>query len=391
MYILASLLIPSLASALAIGSRQDSCLRAAYILDNNPAGSNILSLQIGQDGTLSHPVLTSTGGFGAWGEGGTPPTPDGADTLISQDSVLVVDDYLFTVNAGSNTLSMFFIDGNDPSHPHLLNTAPTLGEFPMSVAYSSIHKTACVLNGGAIAGVTCFSTDHAKGLTPVGGLRPIALGQTTPPVGPPNTASDILFNPSESAVFVTIKGSPTVPGFIYVYPVTPSGLISTTPIVSSPSALRIDFALVFLGTDSRAAIADPAFGGAILSIAHDYTVTVLKQITVPGQSAICWVEYDARFNTIFFLDAGTANITLVDATTYDVTGAIVQANFATAKGSFDSKPNQNFLYVLRGGDYVSVLDNTGLSHGKIPTEIQTFDLTSVAPRQVWQGLAVYPL
>jgi hypothetical protein len=74
---------------------------------------------------------------------------------------------------------MFFIDKDDPYHPRLLNTAPTLGEFPSAVAYSSRLKTACVINGGAVGGVSCFSTDHAEGLTPVGGLRPIALGQVS--------------------------------------------------------------------------------------------------------------------------------------------------------------------------------------------------------------------
>jgi hypothetical protein len=49
--------------------------------------------------------------------------------------------YLFTVNAGSNTISFFSIDKNDPSHPKLINTAPTLGEFPSSVAYSSKLNT----------------------------------------------------------------------------------------------------------------------------------------------------------------------------------------------------------------------------------------------------------
>jgi hypothetical protein len=54
--------------------------------------------------------------------------------------------YLFTVNAGSNTLSMFFIDKADPSAPKLLNTAPTLGEFPSSVAYSPKLKTGTFLS-----------------------------------------------------------------------------------------------------------------------------------------------------------------------------------------------------------------------------------------------------
>ena len=46
--------------------------------------------------------------------------------------------YLFTVNPGSNTVSMFSIKPSDPLHPVLVgNPADTLGDFPMSVAYSS--------------------------------------------------------------------------------------------------------------------------------------------------------------------------------------------------------------------------------------------------------------
>jgi hypothetical protein len=46
--------------------------------------------------------------------------------------------YLFAVNPGSNTVSMFSIKPSDPLHPVLVgNPADTLGDFPMSVAYSS--------------------------------------------------------------------------------------------------------------------------------------------------------------------------------------------------------------------------------------------------------------
>lgn len=50
--------------------------------------------------------------------------------------------YLFTVNPGINTLSMFLIDPIDPWHPKLVGTpATTLGEIPVSVAYSPLLKT----------------------------------------------------------------------------------------------------------------------------------------------------------------------------------------------------------------------------------------------------------
>ena len=49
-----------------------------------------------------------------------------------------MEQYLFTVNPGSNSVSMFTIDSFDPLHPTLVGKpADTLGEFPVSLAYSS--------------------------------------------------------------------------------------------------------------------------------------------------------------------------------------------------------------------------------------------------------------
>ena len=49
---------------------------------------------------------------------------------------------LFTVNAGSNTVSVFNIPGNDPTHPELIGSpADTKGEFPQAVAYSPFLET----------------------------------------------------------------------------------------------------------------------------------------------------------------------------------------------------------------------------------------------------------
>ena len=116
---------------------------------------------------------------------------------------------------------MFRINAKSPTAIKLIgHPVDAMGEIPMSVAYSSDLKTACVVNGGAKAGVSCFTADHAKGLSPIGTLRPFrAYNQTTPPLGPPLTTSDIEFNPSSTAVLVTVKGAriatPPKQGHIY--------------------------------------------------------------------------------------------------------------------------------------------------------------------------------
>jgi hypothetical protein len=216
----------------------------------------------------------------------------------------------------------------------------------------STDNPACVINGGAVAGVTCFSTDHAKGLTPEGGVRSIAIGQTTPPVGPPGTASDIVFNPSETALFMSIKGAPSTPGTIYVYPVV-DGYVSMTPVVSKPATLLVDFSLNFLGADSKAVITDPAYGASLVDISSTYHVTVSKQIVVAGENAICPATYSDRFNSIALLDGGSSNVTLIDPRSGAITGVAVLD--AAGRGALDAKLDRNFMYILRGAPFVAVL------------------------------------
>jgi len=40
--------------------------KAVYFLDNNPAGSSVVSLEVDGEGMLSRPVKTSTGGVGMY-------------------------------------------------------------------------------------------------------------------------------------------------------------------------------------------------------------------------------------------------------------------------------------------------------------------------------------
>jgi hypothetical protein len=237
-----------------------------------------------------------------------------------------------------------------------------------------------------MAGVACYSVTH-NGLSPLGPLRPLALNQTTPPVGPFNTASDIVFNPSSTALFIVIKGTPTASGTIYPYPIS-SGVVSTIPVVSKPEGLLIDFTISFLNSDDKAVIADPAYGASIVTISNNYDVIVDKTIVVTNQSAICWSTYSSRFNTIFLMDAGLPTITFVDPVSGAVEG-VVELEAAGA-GALDAAVDRSWLYVLRGTNVVSVVSLEGLTHEKKPEVIQSLDLSALGTRQGWSGMAVYP-
>lgn len=213
------------------------------------------------------------------------------------------------------------------------------------------------------------------------------MGQTTPPVGPPGTASDLVFNPSQTALIATVKGNGVDPGYIYAYPVNYDGSVSTTPIVSRPSELLIDFSVSFID-DSNAVITDPVYGATLVDVSWDFKFTVQTKIVVAGEGAICWSVYSPRFNTVYLIDAGSTNITLVDPQSGAKKGTVVLD--AANKGGFDSQIDREYLYVLRGTTTVSVLSNDGLNHGVLPKEVQTLDLSAFGPRQGWQGMAIYP-
>jgi len=80
-----------LGSAIAsIPFQQRTTSPTLYSMDNNPAGSSIVSLSILPNGNLATPIRTSTGGKGlhVGSPGGDSPGPD---TLFTQNSVVVGD------------------------------------------------------------------------------------------------------------------------------------------------------------------------------------------------------------------------------------------------------------------------------------------------------------
>lgn len=289
---------------------------------------------------------------------------------------------------------MFTIFSSDPLHPKLVGKpVDTLGDFPMSITYSSAIKTACVLNGGANGGVTCFSVDHAKGLTPLGGLRPLpALHQTTPPLGPSLTTSDIVFNPSSSALFVTLKGdagaTPPKSGYIYAWPVQ-NGQVATTPVVNNLNTILMDFSINFLGSDNSAMITDPSFGASLVDVAYpSLKITEVHHVVVPFQGAACWGAYAARFNSAYIIDAGNPNITYIDPSTGATKGVIKYD--PSARGGFDTAIDRTYMYILTGDSSVVVISLEGSNSGKTPTQVQKYSLTSKGVAGHWQGMAIYP-
>ncbi|KAI1333851.1 hypothetical protein F5Y15DRAFT_410049 [Xylariaceae sp. FL0016] len=371
----------SLATAAVLPRTNSKSPKALYFLENDPAGANIVSLGVSANGALGNPVRTSTGGKGLIGVNAMGPAP--MDTLFSQDAVVVSGNHLLTVNPGSNSISLFSIPPHDASHPVLIANVPSGGEFPNTMAYSSELNLACVANSGAVNTVQCFDVTE-QGLTPNCEAMPLPLvNQTTPPLGPANTASDVVFHPRGTAVFVSVKGTGAAgaPGYIYAYPVV-GGRVQSAPRVSRPAELGTDFSFSFLDREgARAFVTDPGFGGAFVEIGCSLDVRVTQTVNVTGQTATCWGQYDEVRDEVLIFDGGSPDIVTLDAATMAMEKKLMGP--AAAMGKFDSVVAGDRLWTLDAANSITAYH---LGTGNV---LQTFDLSVVGERQFWQGLAVY--
>ncbi|MCJ1401263.1 hypothetical protein MMC11_004475 [Xylographa trunciseda] len=290
---------------------------------------------------------------------------------------------------------MFSINVDDPTDLSLVGRpASTLGDFPMSIAYSSALKIVCALNGGATNGVTCFSADHAKGLASLDfsprSLSPY-LNQSTPPVGPLGTASDIFFNPASTALFAVVKGNPgttpPTPSTYFVWPVV-NGKVSSKAIISQIPDLLVNFGGNFVNDNILASV-ESTFGVALLKVSPSFQLTEEVHTIVPNQSAICWSVYAPRFDTFYAPDSGTGVVTAIDPKT----GAIKSQfsyNAAEVGDPLDLAVDRTSLYVLTKSASVAVISLEGSDSGKVPSLVQNLDISEGGSKKVFQGMATYP-
>ncbi len=208
--------------------------RVLYFQDNNPDGTSIISLSVSpQTGHVSNPIRTATGGKVS------------TFSLMAPRLLLVlIPVHTFWNNrfeeSGSQNIDIDFLCGLclrgwKPSlrreHRLLLlsriskfretirstlslsaSRAPSMESSPNTVTYSSRHNMVCAASTGVGASVTCFDVTPS-GLRLRGDRIHLApVNQTTPPDGPGGTVSDIVFNPSQTALFITIKSNSTAPG-----------------------------------------------------------------------------------------------------------------------------------------------------------------------------------
>ncbi|OCL09746.1 hypothetical protein AOQ84DRAFT_397237 [Glonium stellatum] len=368
----------------------DSCTcesKAAYFISNN-AQNTVVALKINSDGTLCDGSITPTGGTGESGISGATNMPAGPDSLFSQSPLMITGNFLFAVNPGSNTLSLFSISLNDATKlTPIGNPVSTLGEFPISVTAHPYHNIVCVANSGAKAGVAC-STYSRNGLSQMDGLREFDITQATPPVGPTNTVSQTFFSDDGTQLFTTVKGNPAVNtvGFFSSFPVK-NGKVSMQGIQSSPTDTAVLFGVANIPRSSNILVTDASFGAAILVASPSGIATTTNILKIANQVATCWATYSPVTGTGFVTDVGVNHLVEVIPSA-GVLGRVFNSQNGNP-GMIDLASNGKFVYALSPGNdtvetAVTVFDV--VTREKI-TEVQNFKVEGAGKSS--QGIAIF--
>ncbi|KAM0255971.1 hypothetical protein ACHAQJ_005275 [Trichoderma viride] len=354
--------------------------RAIYITSNQQHNS-VIALPIGSNGLLSEGTTISTGGTGSSivTMSGDKVVPATADVLSSQSAVTVAGNYLFAVNAGSNTVTMFAIDPLHPTRLTMVGRPVSVpGDFPTTVGASAKNQLLCVGATGATSGVSCASYS-SKGLGKMDQLRPVGLKQTTPPLGPTDTIAQVFFSDDEKTLLTTVKGNPATntTGTLGIFGVEQpryghgAASISEKGKLTQVAGSAVLFGAATIKGSSDILAADAAFGAALLSVdAATGAASIKDKAAIDGQAASCWATYSPETNTVFIADAGAdrlVELSVTDASIQSIT------NLNTGDpGLNDLRAAGDFIYALSPGNATTL------------PAVTVFDVTSKKVAQHFQ-------
>ncbi|KAF8635306.1 hypothetical protein AX17_003954 [Amanita inopinata Kibby_2008] len=276
-----------------------SSLGAAYFMSNDPSGNYLFAAAIQADGTLALRRAYPTRGTGGHAVSKIP------DALFSQDSIITsyVNNAIFLVNAGSNTLTMFRVDPKDPTMLTMVGEpVSSRGDFPNSITLNKRENVLCVANTGKINNVNCFRVHRRGGLSPLQNtMRPLGFNQTTPPSAPTETTGQITFTPDDKQLLVSVKGVPN-PGYLAIWDVREDGSLSKRfrTMFGGVATWSISF---IPGTNALLS-ADPLVGYNIFDLDKFAANSSVRgtQYPIKDQVALCWSERSPKTGNYYLTD-----------------------------------------------------------------------------------------
>ena len=323
---------------------------AVYTMSNGPNMNQIMIHNLSANGQLSMIGAVNTNGTGV--------NTTATDPLFSQGALMVYSNYLFAVNPGSNSLSMFMINSSDATQLTLLSVQPTNGWFPVSVTVNSMY--ACVLTGGTISGIRCF-TYNSSGLFLVSSFdRNLTsyISQSIPPSGPSQTMSEILFSADNLALIISVKGvNATLQGYLLFYLLSNNNtMLSSSPIQNTPTNAVLPFSMTRVNTNGLL-ITDPG-NNSVLTMNYSSTSGMITNsmwtpINAPLAGTLCWSTYSPTIGNYYVIGAATATIVELNLNLSSSTNpvTIVQyyqlpSNTGALEATVVSLAGNDYLYIL---------------------------------------------
>jgi len=310
---------------------------AVYVLTNQ-VNNAVAAFDRAPDGTLTAAGTFSTGGSGnPVAQPGDPPT----DPLASQGALILSDNFLFAVNAGSNEISVLST-GKDSLT--LVDKVSSGGVRPISL---TVHEDLLyVLNEGGTPNITGFTISDTGELTPLpGSTRPLTAGSMADP-------AEVSFSSDGALLVVTEKAA----NLIDVYAVDGDGVAG--PPTANPSNGLTPFGFAF---DQRNhLIVSEAFGGAPNAAAvSSYTTALSGMLSVVSgsvpdfQTAACWIVITNNGRYVYTTNTGTgvvSSYTLASSGTLTLLESVA-ANIGAMSAPIDMALNNSsrYLYVHAAG------------------------------------------
>jgi 6-phosphogluconolactonase (cycloisomerase 2 family) len=311
---------------------------AVFVQTDGTAGNQVLAYHRNQDGTLSQAGVYGTGGLGGVLGGSV------VDHLASQGSLTYDQRHqlLYAVNAGSDTVSVFAVDGDRLALRQVVGSG---GSFPVSVA---VHGDAVyvlnALDGGSIQGYAVAADGWlvkvAAWNRPLG-LDPAATPQFT------TTPGQVGFSADGRQLLVTTKANTNS---IEVFAIGRDGAPAADPVVDSLPG-TVPFSFVLHGSNQILLTEAGPDAVATFTVNRDGTLTQTASVPT-GQAATCWIA--TAGDETYAANAGSSNLsgfrTAADGslTTLGVTSTDPGAVDVTATA------DGRYLYARAGG--TGVLD-----------------------------------
>ena len=337
---------------------------AVYQINNDPNDNRVLVYKILRDGTLNFSTSVTTSGRGT--------SVRKSDPFFSQGPVIVFNQSLFVVNAGSNSLTMFNINPQDPTQLTFQTAIGTNGDYPVSITVNSQYVA--VLNGGTRSGFRVFAWDPNGTLTPIPNWdRSIPLNppQSTPPVGPPNTVSQIMFSPDDKSLLVAYKGiSTTQPGVVLTYPIN-NGALTPNPIKNIIQSQYLPFSMICI--DDNGLLLTDASKGVNATFYDSWTgqlsVKQVRSLQISG--AVCWSAYSSKTGNYYVIGAVSGNVSEIKVDPVTLQPQLVNTyplgmKSESADAQVATVDNVDYLYVNTPGTQgVNVLRLDGPGHATL--------------------------